>query len=143
MGEGMTVLVVDDEELDRAMVSDILGKRGFNVLTAGSYGDAITVFQVHRDAIGLLIADVVLPDGNGCVLAVAMRHEKPDLRVLFTSFHVGAEALGYFGLNVSDLHFLKKPLEEEKLVAAVEGVLSAGPESFPKLRVPKTLKSSK
>jgi DNA-binding NtrC family response regulator len=136
----MTVLVVDDEELDRNTASEILRRRGFDVLTAESYTDAMSVFNRHRDSIDLLIADVVLPDGNGCVLAVAMRNEKPNLKVLFTSFHVGAEALANYGLNVTDLHFLKKPMEEAKLARAVDRVLTD--ESFPVLRVPRSLKSN-
>jgi len=138
----MTVLVVDDEEIDRTTASEILKARGFDVLTAEGYNNAVAVFELHRDSIELLVADVVLPDGNGCVLAVAMRNEKANLKVLFTSFHVGAEALAYYGLNVTDLHFLKKPLEEANLVRAVERVLEAGAASFPALRVPHTLKST-
>ena len=136
----MTILVVDDEEIDRATASDILKARGFDILTAECYREAMAVFRQHRDVIELLVADVVLPDGNGCVLAVNLRNEKPDIKVLFTSFHVGAEALAYYGLNVDDLHFLKKPLDEARLVSAIEGVLAA--DSFPALRVPHTLKTS-
>ena len=62
--------------------------------------------------------------------------------MLFTSFHAGAEALGYYGLNIADLRFLKKPLDEARLVLAVERVLAAGPESFPALRVPQSHRST-
>ena len=86
----ITVLVVDDEEVDRTKASNALSAEGHRVLDADSYSDAIAVFDMNRDAITFLVADVSLPDGNGCALAIAMRKQKKDLRVLFVSGHVGA-----------------------------------------------------
>ena len=70
----------------------------------------------HGEAVDLLIADISLPDGNGCELAIAMREKKPDLRVLFVSGHVGAEVCRFYGLDVTDLHFLRKPGGVPRLV---------------------------
>jgi two-component system, cell cycle sensor histidine kinase and response regulator CckA len=141
MDTGRTVLVVDDEEIDRTSAADILRAHGYTVLEAESYRDAMSVFDMHREEIQLLVADVVLPDGNGCALAVSMRKHKSDLRVLFMSFHVGAEALRYHGVSVTDIYFLQKPLDESRLMRHVERVLSAE-EPFPELRLPQSLTST-
>src|SRR5438270_12789032 len=93
-----TILVVDDEEFDRTSASRVLQTKGYTVLEAQSYSDAMAVFDMHRNEVSFLVADVSLPDGNGCALAVAMRNEQPDLRVLFVSGHVGAEVCKYYGL---------------------------------------------
>ena len=84
----ITVLVVDDEDIDRARVSNALSAEGYRVLEAEGYSDAMAVFDMNRSAITLLVADVSLPDGNGCSLAISMRNQKEDLRVLFVSGHV-------------------------------------------------------
>ena len=140
-GTGATVLVVDDEEVDRTDTRDALCRHGYTVLEADSYSDAMAVFDLNREAVNLLVADVSLPDGNGCALAVTMRKQKPDLRVLFVSFHVGEEVCKTFGLDVADLHFLGKPFAEDELATRVGEVL-ASRTKFPRLYAPKSLTSS-
>ncbi len=141
MPKGITVLVVDDEEFDRSAISEALTSTGYPVLEAESYSEAMAVFDANRHIVRLLIADIALPDGNGCALAVAIHKLEPDLRVLFVSGHVGAEVCKYYGLEVRSLHFLKKPFKPLELLARIEEVLSS-PEPFPKLYSPKTLTSS-
>jgi DNA-binding response OmpR family regulator len=135
------ILVVDDEEIDRRTVADALKAEGYSVFEAESYSDAMAVFDLHRDAVQLLIADVSLPDGNGCALAIAVHRQKPDLRVLFISFHVGSEICKRYGLDVSDLHFLKKPLIASELRERVRKVLTSR-QKFPRLIGPKTSTAS-
>ena len=69
----ITVLVVDDEEWDRTRTSNALSAEGYRVLEAESYSDAMAVFEMNRQAITFLVADLSLPDGNGCALAIGMR----------------------------------------------------------------------
>jgi two-component system cell cycle sensor histidine kinase/response regulator CckA len=105
-------------------------------LEADSYSDAMAVFDLNRDAVKLLVADVSLPDGDGVALAIALRKQKPDLRVLFVSFHVGAEVCKTYGLDVDSVHFLGKPFAENELVARIGKVLAANT-PFPRLYAPK------
>ena len=99
------------------------------------------LFDLRGKDVTLLVADISLPDGNGCALAIALRKQKADLRVLFVSGHVGAEVWKYYGLNVPDLHFLKKPFDAAQLVSRVHDVLTAT-EGFPTLIAPKTRTSA-
>ena len=139
--DGIGILVVDDEQADRSQIADALIAAGYPVLEASSYSDAMAVFDLNLHAITLLIADVALPDGNGCALAVAMQKQKQDLRVLFVSFGVGAESCKYYGLTLPDLHFLKKPFTGTSLVRRVRKILKST-KPFPKLEIPRTLTSS-
>jgi CheY-like chemotaxis protein len=127
-----TVLLVDDEESDRDMICATLRTEGFAVLQAGSYQEAYGRFEANRDSVDLLVADISLPDGNGCELALAIRDSKPDLRVLFVSGHVGAEVCRFYGLDVTDLYFLRKPFAANELSRSVQQVF-AGAEPFPRL----------
>jgi DNA-binding response OmpR family regulator len=135
------VLLVDDEVTDRTAVASTLQDRGFQVLQSESYSDAMAVFDLHSQSIQLLIAAVALPDGNGCALAAALRKQKLDLRALFVSHRAGAEACKYYGLDVSDNHFLAKPFSSRRLMRRVRLVLEDG-DSFPALNTPKALTSS-
>jgi two-component system cell cycle sensor histidine kinase/response regulator CckA len=96
---------------------------------------------MNRDAVTFLVADVSLPDGNGCALASALRNQKADLRVLFVSGNVGAEVCKYYGLKTGALHFLRKPFVVQKLVDRVRKILKSR-QGFPRLFLPKALTSS-
>jgi two-component system, cell cycle sensor histidine kinase and response regulator CckA len=137
----MTILVVDDEEVDRTTVSSVLRAEGYTVVEADSYSGAMATCDLNRNRITFLVADVSLPDGNGCALAISMQKEIPDLRVLFISGHVGAEVCKYYGLEVPALHFLKKPFEGVELAKRVR-TISAWNEPFPRLFLPKTSTAS-
>ena len=140
MRKTSTILVVDDEETDREAIVSSLRAEGYNILEAESYATAMAVADAHP-GISFLVADVALPDGNGCALATAVRELHPKLQVLFVSGHVGSEVCRYYGLDVSDTHFLRKPFEPADLVARVKQVAKAKA-PFPSLYIPKTWSST-
>ena len=117
-----TVLVIDDEASDREMMSEKLRREGYRVLEANAYQDALRVFRRNGE-IDLIVSDVSLPGGNGCELAMAIRKQKPDIRMLFVSGHVGAEVCRFYGLELSDLHFLRKPFSAADLLSRVRWIL--------------------
>jgi DNA-binding response OmpR family regulator len=136
-----TILWVDDEETVQSAIAQLLRRTGFRVLEASTYHDAIALFESNRDAITLLIADISLPDGNGCELALAMRAQNERLRVLFVSGHVGAEFCRFYGLEVTDLYFLAKPFQNQEFLLRVQQVLNA-PIPFPSFCLPQDAASS-
>ena len=117
-----------------------LRAEGFNVLEAETYDEAMAVCDANP-GISFLVADIALPDGNGCNLAATLRQRFRDLAVLFVSGHVGSEACRYYGLDVTDMHFLRKPFESDQLVARVKRVIESG-DHFPSLYIPKTWSST-
>ena len=127
-----TILLLDDEEADRTSAAATLASEGYTVLEADCYKNALSLFQDNRDLVDLLVADISLPDGNGCDLAMQIRDFESDIRVLFISGHVGAEVCRFYGLDVSDMHFLRKPFAARQLLAAVRRVLRSA-EAFPRL----------
>lgn len=140
MNTNKTFLVVDDEEAERTEIAKVLRHEGYNVLEAENYTDALALAEGLPD-LSFLVADIALPDGNGCNLATAIRQRNRKLAVLFVSGHVGSEACRYYGLDVTDLHFLRKPFEPEQLVQRVQRVLASG-DWFPHLYAPKTWTST-
>jgi DNA-binding response OmpR family regulator len=136
-----TILLVDDEEGDLDLARNALRGAGYKVVCASSYAEAMGMFEAHRDKLDLIVADVSLPDGNGCELALALWKQAPGLRPLFVSGHVGAEVCRFYGLDVADSHFLSKPYTPEALVERVRQVLDAR-EPFPKLYAQKAMGSA-
>jgi DNA-binding NtrC family response regulator len=120
-----TILIVDDEESDLNRSCQILFREGYTVLEADCYSRAISVVEDNLDRVDLLVADVSLPDGDACDLALQLRDRQPELRVLFVSAHAGAEVCRFYGLDQTDLHFLRKPFTAKQLSESVQRVLNA------------------
>jgi len=111
---------------DRITISGILHRKGYIVLEAADYWDALSMFRQNREAIDVVICDVALPpERNGCDLAIAMTGEKPELRVLFVGGHVGAQVCKYYGLQPSDVYFLRKPFAAPDLVDRLNTILKS------------------
>lgn len=107
-GGNETILVVDDEEPVRLVAEDILSTLGYRVIVAASGEEAINIFKERPQSIQLAVMDMTMPSINGCATAKAMRLEKPDLNVLFTSGFLDRHQLE--DLQAEGFHhFLHKP----------------------------------
>jgi len=121
-----TVLVVDDEVEDRQLMRVTLRQAGHTVLEASSFHSALNKFAQHQDDISLLIADVSLPDVNGCELAKTILQSRPDMKVLLVSGQAGAEVCRFYGVTRLHLHLLEKPFKPiELLMRAYRVILSS------------------
>ncbi len=126
-GTGITILVVEDEEMLREFVGDALGVLGYRVLTATNGRDALEVWADHRDEIDLLLTDVVMPESiSGRQLAHTLIMEKPDLKVIFTSGY-SAELLGADFEGEKEHGFLAKPYLPDRLASTVATHLQREP----------------
>jgi DNA-binding NtrC family response regulator len=79
-----TILVVEDDELLRVTVSDILRNSRFSVRETATVGDA-TRLLASTLAIDILFGDIRLPDGSGFELARWCREVRPHVRIILTS----------------------------------------------------------
>jgi CheY-like chemotaxis protein len=80
-----TILVAEDEPAVRDLITRVLSRQGFNVLSAASGEDALTVSGTHPGRIHLLLTDMVMPGVSGRDVADRVRKERPGTRVLFMS----------------------------------------------------------
>jgi len=120
-GGSETILLVEDEDAVRVIVSAVLRRQGYQVLEASTPHGAIEIFQRHAASIDLLLTDVVMPEMNGPSLAQRLVAERPELRILFISGYADvASPLDAAGPNVS---FLSKPFQASTLAAKVRAAL--------------------
>jgi CheY-like chemotaxis protein len=80
--ETRTVLVVDDEEAIREVISEFLNPLGFRVLLARESSEAYQYLQ-SDERIDVLITDVSLPDVDGVALSGVARDLRPNIGVVF------------------------------------------------------------
>jgi PAS domain S-box-containing protein len=126
-GGNETILLVEDEKPVRELVSRVLQKYGYQILTAGSGAEAVEVWKRHRKEISLLFTDLVMPDNmNGRELAEKLRAEQPDLKVVFTSGY-SADIVGKDFKLEPELNFLQKPYHPQTLAQTVRRCLDEKP----------------
>ena len=116
-----TVLLVEDEEGVRELISSVLSMRGYNVIQATDGKDALRVAGA-TEGIDLLVTDVVMPEMGGGELAKRMRERFPDLRVLYISGYTSGTIV-HHGVSNPGTAFLQKPFSPQVLIAKVRDVL--------------------
>jgi PAS domain S-box-containing protein len=118
------VLVVEDEEMVRDLVSECLAAAGYSVLSASQGREALEVYEEHGRPIDLLATDVVMPVMGGGDLADELVERQPDLRVLFISGYT-RDALEPAHLEREHSHFMSKPFSPRILLDRVRAILDA------------------
>ncbi len=112
------ILIVEDDDDLRAVVSEMLKQLGYSVATAINGRDALDYLRAHR-APGLIVLDLMMPVMDG-VEFCRRRLRDPALRsiplFLFT-------ARGQSIANVSAVKVLRKPLVVEEFIDAVRSVV--------------------
>ena len=117
-----TILLVEDEEMIRRLVRDVLTRSGYTVYDAPAGAPALELLRSHDGEIDLLLTDVVMPGMSGPALARIATDERPSLRVLFTSGYTNEpEQI----VGALDSAFLGKPFSPQALVAKVREVLES------------------
>ncbi|MBX7198581.1 MAG: nitrogen regulation protein NR(I) [Rhodospirillaceae bacterium] len=119
-----TVLVADDDHGIRTVLTQALGRAGYDVRTTSN---AATLWRWVSDGDGdLVITDVIMPDENGLDLIPRIKKMRPDLNVIVMSAQntlltaVKAAERGAF-------EYLPKPFDLAELVAVVGRALSLKP----------------
>jgi DNA-binding NtrC family response regulator len=114
-----TVLLVDDEPHVLAMIQLVLKRAGLSVLTAKSPGEAFAIWDLHKDAIDVLVTDFELcAKITGCDLANELRKNKPDLKVILVSAYPTLDQ------KADGVEFLQKPYDIRALIESVKTQLN-------------------
>jgi two-component system cell cycle sensor histidine kinase/response regulator CckA len=113
------VLLVEDEGAVRELLSSALERNGFEVVTAGSAEEALTLAS---PAFHVLLSDISLPGMSGVQLARQLRRSLPSLRVLLMSGYAREEFSS--GPNaVDDLPFIPKPFATRTVVERLRSLI--------------------
>jgi two-component system cell cycle sensor histidine kinase/response regulator CckA len=117
-----TVLVVDDEDAVREIVSRVLEARGYRILEAADAAEALSLSSGYEGEIHLLLTDVVMPGIPGPELAAILAGARPETRVLFMSGFPGHPTVGRSSL-VDASNLIEKPFTAAGLAERVRAAL--------------------
>lgn len=121
-----TILLVEDEELLRAGVQEVLEIQGYKVITAPDGEQALACLAA--EPIDLIITDLVMPKMDGIDFVKQLREIKPDLPVIVVSGSTrnimqryGIDSIQVPGANAS----LPKPFKSVDLIEQVRQLLAS------------------
>jgi CheY-like chemotaxis protein len=119
-----TILLVEDDEIVRNLVRDMLADQGYKVLEAANGKRALTILDNYRQTVHLLLSDIIMPGMNGGELGSRVTELRPGIKVLFMSGY-SDEPLPVSGVTNLAAAFLEKPFTPDGLSQKVRAVLES------------------
>ncbi len=119
-----TVLVVEDEEYIRSLITKYLSRYGYHIVEAPNAGEAFLICEETQDPIDLIVTDVILPHINGRKLYERLKGIIPSLKVLFISGYP-QKILLEKGLLTPEATFLQKPFDFDVFLQKVRKILDS------------------
>jgi two-component system, cell cycle sensor histidine kinase and response regulator CckA len=117
-----TILVVEDEEMVRGLICEVLRREGYRVVACSDATEGIEASNRYGKGIDLLLTDVVMPGMNGPEMASRIQKEFPHLRVVFMSGY-SEQALARNAQVDGSFEYLQKPFTLRSLTQKLANVL--------------------
>lgn len=119
------ILLVEDEDMVRAVAERALTRQGYTVVTASEGEEALGLLAVQADMeqqFDIIVSDVVMPNMDGPTMAKHVRKNYPDLPILFMSGY--AEEQLRKSIDLDKVNFLPKPFSVAQIAEAVGETLA-------------------
>lgn len=110
------VLVVDDEETMRSVLSQVITEDGYEVFEAGSGEEALAIFQRERPQI--VLTDIVMGGMSGIDLLQEIKKISPDTQVILITCHASIDS-SIKALRAGAYDYLQKPVEELDMISSI------------------------
>src|SRR5688572_20959192 len=118
--KNIKVLIIDDDDVIRLTMQNILKKKGYNVIAAENGNSGLELFKKEKPDI--VITDILMPDKEGLETISEMRALKPDAKIIAISGGGSTQNMSFLQLaqRVGANRLLVKPIKPDQLLAAVE-----------------------
>jgi CheY-like chemotaxis protein len=117
-----TLLLVEDENLYRDLITSILEQRGYRVLTASDGAAALKLFRERAEEIDLVVSDLSLPQLSGTQLVNQILALKPQQKVLICSGYIEPPLRARLK-ELGVMEFLIKPYRPMELLSRIRNLL--------------------
>ena len=127
MAGNKKILIVDDQEINRIILKNILVRESFEILEAGDGADALEQLAVHGEAIALLLLDIVMSPVDGYEVMKKMASEGliGKIPVVVITADETQECQNRVWV-MGAAKFIHKPFSPAEVRAIVDGILRDG-----------------
>ena len=113
----LRLLIVDDEEKQRMMLSGFLSKKGYRCETAGSADDALKLYEKGGFEIALL--DMKMPGEDGLSLMKKLKNLDPQIQpIMMTAY--GTVETAVDAMRSGAYHYISKPVDLDELLVLIQ-----------------------
>lgn len=123
-----TVLLVEDETAVRKLASEVLRKRGYEVLEARDGEEGLAAFQAHAREIDIIVTDVVMPKMGGLAMAERILSRRPEAPIVFMSGY-SDDPIAALNMPHRRCVFLQKPFSIAALLEKISQSVGANPDA--------------
>jgi two-component system cell cycle sensor histidine kinase/response regulator CckA len=116
------ILVVDDEEMLRDVLKEVLNMVGLSAMFASSGSEGLEMFRQNQDKIHLVLLDVLMPDMGGVETYRAITKIDMNMKFIFMSGFPDNEALAIRELT-GNFAFIKKPFSVQDIISAIKKMI--------------------
>jgi len=120
-----TILLVEDDDMFRGLLREVLGSRGYEVVTADNPAMALERAAAHGEPIHLLLSDMVMPGGTGADLADQLGDRYPAMKIVLMSGYTDDALASREAYRDTADAFLEKPFATQDLLRLVRRLLGA------------------
>jgi CheY-like chemotaxis protein len=125
-GDGVTILLVEDDDLMRMLTRQLLEEHGYEILEAKDGQNALQISASHPGQIHILLTDVVVRGVDGPELVARLNGSRPDMETVYMSGYTG-ELIARDEIASQGIPLLEKPFTRSGLLAILSQALGNSP----------------
>ena len=118
------ILIIDDDEQIRAFLRQVLEEAGYMVIEAPNGQEGLRQFRQTPTA--LVITDLLMPDGDGLEVTMALHRESPKVKIIAITGGSGPRDFLDTAKLLGAHRTMKKPVTAAELLHAVQQELQGG-----------------
>ncbi|MBO8129184.1 MAG: response regulator [Peptococcaceae bacterium] len=116
------ILIADDAAFMRMMIKNIVTKKGYEVVDEAENG-AVAVEKYKEHKPDLVTMDITMPEMDGITAVKKIIAEDPNAKIIMVTA-MGQQAMVMEAIQAGAKDFIVKPFQQERIVQAIEKVLS-------------------
>lgn len=118
------ILVIDDDEIVRVLLSKMLEREGYSVIACADGLEGISIFRQYKDEIDMVLLDMIMPGMNGAETFMELKKLSNSIKALILSGYTKDDAVQQI-MDNGGCGFIQKPVTHTRLFSEIERIISS------------------
>ncbi len=117
-----TILVVEDEDDVRQLISEALSNQGYHIIEARNGEEGVRRMLENKHCVAMIVSDLIMPQMSGKAMAAQILEAVPKTKILFMSGYTD-DMIAKNGILIEGTHFMQKPFKLRDLLKRVKSII--------------------